>query len=75
MIVGKTKPGQLVSIKNSLGVRELYLIMKKQDNPLKRRAYKQLRGGVVYLDLTTSCEVIVAKLRDQLAKKMLDGAE
>jgi hypothetical protein len=58
MIVGKTKPGQLICVKNFFGVREFYLITEKQDNPIKRRAYKQLKGGFVYLDLHTECKVV-----------------
>ena len=58
MIVGKTKPGQLICVKNFLGVREFYLITEEQDNPLKRRAYKQLKGGIVYLDLHIECIVV-----------------
>jgi hypothetical protein len=58
MIVANTKPSQLICIKNFLGVREFYLITEKQDRPLHRRAYKQLKGGIVYLDLHTECKVI-----------------
>jgi|TARA_B110000495_G_C23020183_1_gene605091 hypothetical protein len=75
MIVANTKPNQLISIKNSIGVCELYLITKVQDNPLKVRAYKQLRGGIVHLDRTSPCEVVVERLRDKLIEKMLNGAE
>ena len=62
MNVSETKPGQLISIKNLLGVRELYLITKKQDSPLKVRAYKQLRGGIVYLDRLTPCKLITREI-------------
>jgi hypothetical protein len=58
MIVGKTKPGQLICVKNFFGVREFYLITEKQDKVFQRRAYKQLKGGIVYLDLHTECKVV-----------------
>ena len=62
MIVGKTKPGQLICVKNFLGVREFYLITEKQDKAFKRRAYKQLKGGFVYLDLHTECKLITREI-------------
>ena len=39
MKVSETKPSDLISIKNLLGVREFYLITEKQDVPFKVRAY------------------------------------
>ena len=62
MKVANTKPSQLISIKNSLGVCEFYLITKEQDNPLKVRAYKALKGGIVYLDRLTPCKLITGEI-------------
>ena len=42
MRVRDTKPRQLISIDNWLGVREYYLITNKQDVHDLVRAYKQL---------------------------------
>ena len=58
MIVANTKPGQLISIRNLLGIREFYLITKTQDKPYKVRAYKAMKGGFVYLDLIKKCKLI-----------------
>jgi len=58
MIVANAKPGQLISIRNLLGIREFYLITEKQDKPYKVRAYKSMKGGFVYLDLIRKCKVI-----------------
>ena len=58
MIVANTKPGQLISIRNLLGIREFYLITKTQDRPSKVRAYKAMKGGFVYLDLIKKCKLI-----------------
>ena len=44
MIVANTKPGQLISIRNLLGIREFYLITETQDKPFKVRAYKAMKG-------------------------------
>ena len=62
MRVKDTKPKQLICIKNFLGVREFYLITAKQDKRFKRRAYKSLKGGLVYLDLHTECKVITKEI-------------
>ena len=58
MIVANTKPGQLISIRNLLGIREFYLITKTQDKPYKVRAYKAMKGRFVYLDLIKKCKLI-----------------
>ena len=58
MIVANTKPGQLISIRNLLGIREFYLITETQDKPFKVRAYKAMKGGFVYLDLIKKCKLI-----------------
>ncbi len=58
MIVANAKPGQLISVRNLLGIREFYLITEKQDKPYKVRAYKSMKGGFVYLDLIRKCKVI-----------------
>jgi hypothetical protein len=58
MIVADVKPGQLISIRNLLGVREFYLITETQDKPYKVRAYKSMKGGFVYLDLIKKCKLI-----------------
>lgn len=58
MIVANAKPGQLISVRNLLGIREFYLITEKQDKPYKVRAYKSMKGGFVYLDLIKKCKVI-----------------
>jgi hypothetical protein len=62
MIVADVKPGQLISIRNLLGVREFYLITEKQDDPFKVRAYKAMKGGFVYLDLIKKCKLITKEL-------------
>tara|TARA_B100000900_G_scaffold400717_1_gene404640 strand:+ start:170 stop:370 length:201 start_codon:yes stop_codon:yes gene_type:complete len=58
MIVANTKPGQLISVRNLLGIREFYLITETQDKPFKVRAYKALKGAFVYLDLIKKCKVV-----------------
>tara|TARA_B100000242_G_C42973054_1_gene451539 strand:+ start:29 stop:229 length:201 start_codon:yes stop_codon:yes gene_type:complete len=58
MIVANAKPGQLISVRNLLGIREFYLITEKQDKPYKVRAYKSMKGSFVYLDLIRKCKVI-----------------
>ena len=58
MIVANTKPGQLISVRNLLGIREFYLITETQDKPFKVPAYKALKGGFVYLDLIKKCKVV-----------------
>jgi hypothetical protein len=58
MIVANTKPGQLISIRNLLGIREFYLITESQDKPFKVRAYKAMNGGFVYLDLIKKCKLV-----------------
>tara|TARA_B100002019_G_scaffold161320_1_gene139172 strand:+ start:1931 stop:2131 length:201 start_codon:yes stop_codon:yes gene_type:complete len=58
MKVADVKIGQLISIKNLLGVREFYLITNKQDKNFKVRAYKALKGGIVYLNVNQKCKLI-----------------
>jgi hypothetical protein len=62
MRVKDTKPKQLISIKNWLGVREYYLITIEQDVKCLVRAYKQLEGGIVYLDRKQPCELITKEV-------------
>ena len=62
MRVRDTKPRQLISIDNWLGVREYYLITNKQDVHDLVRAYKQLEGGIVYLDPRQPCELVTKKI-------------
>ena len=62
MRVRDTKPKQLVSITNWLGVREYYLITEVQDVHDLVRAYKQLGEGVVYLDPTHPCELVTKEV-------------
>ena len=49
MKVSETKPGDLISVKNLLGVNEIYLITEKQDVPFKVRAYKAMSKQFFYL--------------------------
>ena len=58
MKVADVKIGQLISIKNLLGVREFYLITNKQDKNFKVRAYQALKGGIVYLNVNQKCKLI-----------------
>tara|TARA_B100002019_G_C20878534_1_gene407513 strand:+ start:297 stop:497 length:201 start_codon:yes stop_codon:yes gene_type:complete len=58
MKVSETKPSDLISIKNLLGVREFYLITEKQDVPFKVRAYKGMSGRFFYLDLNQKCKLV-----------------
>jgi hypothetical protein len=60
--VRDTKPKQLISITNWLGVREYYLITIDQDVNDLVRAYKQLEGGIVYLDPRQPCELITKEV-------------
>ena len=62
MRVRDTKPKQLISITNWLGIREYYLITIEQDVKGLVRAYKQLGEGVVYLDPTQMCELVTPKI-------------
>lgn len=58
MKVSETKPGNLISIRNLLGVREFYLITEKQDVPFKVRAYKAMSGRFFYLNLNQKCKLV-----------------
>ena len=58
MKVIETKPGDLISIKNLLGVNEIYLITEKQDVPFKVRAYKAMSKQFFYLNLIQQCKII-----------------
>jgi hypothetical protein len=62
MRVRDTKPKQLISITNWLGVREYYLITIEQDVKDLVRAYKELEGGIVYLDPRQPCELVTNKI-------------
>jgi len=62
MCVRDTKPKQLISITNWLGVREYYLITIEQDVKDLVRAYKELEGGIVYLDPRQPCELVTNKI-------------
>lgn len=58
MKVSETKPSDLISIRNLLGVREFYLITEKQDVPFKVRAYKAMSGRFFYLNLNQKCKLV-----------------
>ena len=58
MKVSETKPSDLISIRNLLGVNEIYLITEKQDVPFKVRAYKAMSGRFFYLNLNQKCKLI-----------------
>ena len=58
MKVSETKPSDLISIRNLLGVREFYLITEKQDVPFKVRAYKAMSGRFFYLNLNQKCQLV-----------------
>lgn len=58
MKVGDTKSGDLISIKNLLGVNEIYLITEKQDVPFKIRAYKAMSKQFSYLNSLQQCKII-----------------
>lgn len=58
MKVEDTKSGDLISIKNLLGVNEIYLITEKQDVPFKVRAYKAMSKQFFYLNLIQKCKII-----------------
>lgn len=58
MKVSETKPRDLISIRNLLGVREFYLITEKQDVPFKVRAYKAMSGRFFYLNLNQKCKLV-----------------
>ena len=58
MNVSETKPSDLISIRNLLGVREFYLITEKQDVPFKFRAYKAMSGRFFYLNLNQKCKLV-----------------
>ena len=58
MKVSETKPGDLISVKNLLGVNEIYLITEKQDVPFKVRAYKAMSKQFLYLNLLQQCKII-----------------
>ena len=58
MNVSETKPSDLISIRNLLGVNEIYLITEKQDLPFKVRAYKAMSGRFFYLNLNQKCKLV-----------------
>ena len=58
MKVGDTKSGDLISIKNLLGVNEIYLVTEKQDVPFKVRAYISMSKQFFYLNSYQQCKVI-----------------
>lgn len=58
MKVSETKQGDLISIRNLLGVREFYLITEKQDVPFKVRAYKAMSRRFFYLNLNQKCRLV-----------------
>ena len=58
MKVSETKPGDLISVKNLLGVKEIYLVTEKQDVPFKVRAYKAMSKPFFYLNLIQQCKII-----------------
>ena len=58
MKVSETKPGDLISVKNLLGVKEIYLVTEKQDVPFKVRAYKAMSKQFFYLNLIQQCKII-----------------
>ena len=58
MKVADSTPGNLIAIRNLFGLREFYLITKKQDNPFKVRAYKAMSGRFFYLNLNQKCKLV-----------------
>ena len=58
MKVSETKPGDLISVKNLFGVKEIYLVTEKQDVPFKVRAYKAMSKQFFYLNSYQQCKVI-----------------
>ena len=60
--VRDTKPKQLITITNWVGDVEFYLITIEQDVKGLVRAYKELEGGIVYLDPRQPCELVTKKI-------------
>jgi len=62
MKVGQVKTGQIISIKNLLGINEVFLILQKQDVLGKVCAYKgsqkSSKGRIVYLSPMQNCKII-----------------